>query len=180
MQLTESEVAGAAISSLAENLTDSIIAPLLYAALFGLPGIVLYRFVNTADAVLGYRTATLEHFGKVAARADDALNLVPARLAALLLLAVLTLRGRSIAPLWRGLMRDRELTPSPNGGWTMALTAHALGVKLEKRGVYSLNAVGRGATSAEIGRAQHLLGWTTALGLALYGLVCLLIWSVRG
>ena len=81
--LSEHEVAGAAVSSLAENLTDSVVAPLFYFALFGLPGAAVYRFVNTADAVLGYRTAELEYFGKFAAHADDVLNYVPARLAAL-------------------------------------------------------------------------------------------------
>lgn len=179
-QLKESEVAGAAVSSLAENLTDSIIAPLLYASLFGFPGIVLYRFINTADALLGYRTEALKHFGKLAARTDDLLNYVPARLTALLLLAVLGLQGKAVAPLWRGLRRDHSLTPSPNGGWTMATVAHGLEIQLEKRGVYTLNPEGREAEAEDILATQHLLSQVAALGLALYSLVILLVGIIRG
>lgn len=165
--LTPSEVAGAAVASLAENLTDSITAPLLYAAAFGLPGAAVYRFVNTADAVLGYRTPALEHFGRAAARADDLLSFVPARLSGGLLLLALTLAGGDARAAWRGLKRDARRTPSPNGGVTMALAAAGLGVRLEKRGVYVLNAAGRAPTAADIGRAQQLVG--AALGLGMLG-----------
>ena len=165
--LSEAEVAGAAVASLAENLTDSIVAPLFYAALFGLPGAAVYRFVNTADAVLGYRTLELEYFGKFAARLDDALNFVPARLAAGLLVLALKLSGVPARPKWRQMLRERTRTPSPNGGLTMALTAAGLGVKLTKRGVYVLNATGRAATGTDISRAQRLLKLTTVLGLGL-------------
>jgi len=172
--LSEREIAGAATASLAENLTDSIVAPLLYAALFGLPGAAVYRFINTADAVLGYRTPELENFGYAAARADDLLNLVPARLAALLLLAAAALSGAHVRSASRGCWRDRRRTPSPNGGWTMALMAHALGVRLEKRGVYSLNPEGRSPVAADVAAAGRLVRLTTALGLGLYALVTLL------
>ena len=130
--LPRSEIAGATVESLAENLSDSVVAPLFYFVLFGLPGAAFYRFVNTADAVLGYRTADLEYFGRPAARLDDALNLIPARLAAVLLFAVLGLSHHH--PL-RGLSAALSATlPSPNAGWTMALVAGGLGVKLDKRG----------------------------------------------
>ena len=76
---------GAAIESLAENLSDSVVAPLLWYVVAGLPGAALYRFANTADACWGYRSPRWRYAGTVAARADDALNLVPARLTALLL-----------------------------------------------------------------------------------------------
>ncbi len=165
--LSEAEVAGAAVASLAENLTDSVVAPLFYAALLGLPGAAVYRFVNTADAVLGYRTLELEHFGKFAARADDALNFVPARLTALLLAAALGLSGAPVRPSWRQMLRYRTRTPSPNGGLTMALTAAGLGVRLEKRGVYVLNEAGLEPTSRDVGRARRLVQLTTALGLGL-------------
>lgn len=165
--LSEAEVAGAAVASLAENLTDSIVAPLFYAALFGLPGAAVYRFVNTADAVLGYRTLELEYFGKFAARLDDALNFVPARLAAGLLVLALKLSGVPARPKWRQMLRERTRTPSPNGGLTMVLTAAGLGVRLTKRGVYVLNATGRAATGTDVSRAQRLLKLTTVLGLGL-------------
>lgn len=175
-ELSESEVAGAAVASLAENLTDSAVAPLLYAALFGLPGAAVYRFVNTADALLGYRTPELESFGKAAARADDLLNLVPARLAAGLLALAFALSGGDARAAWRGMRRDRGRTPSPNGSWTMALIAAGLGVRLEKRGVYVLNAAGRAAAVADITRTQRLLQRALVLGLG----VGLLASCVRG
>ena len=169
--LSEAEVAGAAVASLSENLTDSIVAPLFYFALLGLPGAAVYRFVNTADAVLGYRTPELEYFGRFAARADDALNFVPARLTALLLAAALGLSGALVRPGWRQMLRDRTCTPSPNGGLTMALTAAGLGVRLTKRGVYTLNETGRAATATDVGRTGRLVNLTTALGLGVYLLI---------
>ena len=169
--LSKGEVAGAAISSLAENLTDSVVAPLFYFALFGLPGAAVYRLINTADAVLGYRTPELEHFGKVAARSDDVLNFVPARLAALLLLGALKISGLPARKSWGVMLRDRKRTPSPNGGLTMALVAAGLGINLTKRGVYALNDAGRTPTAADIDRAGRLIKWTVALGFGLYALV---------
>lgn len=166
--LSEHEVAGAAVSSLAENLTDSVVAPLFYFALFGLPGAAVYRFVNTADAVLGYRTPDLEHFGKFAARTDDGLNYIPARLAAVLLTSVFALSGNNARTALQGMFRDQHLTPSPNGGVTMALAAAGLGVRLEKRSVYVLNAPGRAPTASDLGEMRRLLRRTVALGLGVY------------
>ena len=166
--LADHEVAGAAVSSLAENLTDSVVAPLFYFALFGLPGAAVYRFVNTADAVLGYRTAELESFGKFAARTDDVLNYVPARLTAVLLAFALALSGSDARVALQGMFRDQHLTPSPNGGVTMALTAAGLGVRLGKRGVYVLNASGRAPTASDLGETRRLLRRTVALGLGVY------------
>ena len=171
--LSESEVAGAAVASLAENLTDSVVAPLCYFAVFGLPGAAVYRFINTADAVLGYRTPELEHFGKFAARTDDVLNFVPARLAANLLFLALFTSGAPARLSWRQMLAERTRTPSPNGGWTMALAAAGLGVKLTKRGVYALNETGRDATPADIGYTRQLVARTLALGAGLYALVLL-------
>ncbi len=168
--LSEGEVAGAAVSSLAENLTDSIVAPLFYFALFGLPGAAVYRFVNTADAVLGYRTPELEYFGKFAARTDDVLNFVPARLAAALLYPALLLTGAPARRSWALMLRDCNRTPSPNGGVTMALTAKGLGVRLEKRGVYTLNETGRTPAAADIDRTKHVIKLTVLFGFGLYAL----------
>ena len=139
--LTESQVRESAIETLAENLNDSVVAPIFWFVLLGLPGAAVYRFANTADAMWGYRgTYRGQHWewaGKWAARADDALSWLPARLTALLLVAV---TGHS----WLGrLRREAGKTPSPNSGWPMAAMAMALGVTLGKPGVYSLNANGR-------------------------------------
>jgi adenosylcobinamide-phosphate synthase len=146
-------VAAAAIESVAENLTDSFVAPLLFYLVFGLPGALAYRALNTADSMLGYRDGALEYFGKVAARLDDVANLVPARLAALVLVVV---SGRRAPAAWSTMLSDRRHTPSPNAGWTMAAMAGALGVTLAKPGVYSL---GRGdePVAGDIDRALRLL-----------------------
>lgn len=161
--LSPSDVAGATIESLAENLTDSVVAPLLFFALFGLPGAALYRFVNTADAVLGYRTPEFEWFGKPAARLDDLLNFFPARLAALLLclgLAVLRFDARAA---WRTVRRDAALTPSPNAGWTMAAVAGGLNVRLDKHEVYALNTAGRVPAPDDIRTSWRLIQVTSGL-----------------
>ena len=139
--LSEAEVRESAIESLAENLNDSVVAPILYFVLFGLPGAALYRFANTADAMWGYRGlrngVNWEWSGKWAARADDALSWLPARITALLL----KLFSQSVD--FKTLSVEARKTPSPNSGWPMAAMALALGVRLQKPGVYVLNAAGR-------------------------------------
>jgi adenosylcobinamide-phosphate synthase len=150
--LSESEVRESAIESLAENLNDSVVAPVFWFALFGLPGAVIYRFANTADAMWGYRGVHRgqhwEWAGKWAARADDVLSWLPARLTAGLL--ALVARGVPVGALrW-----EAAKTPSPNSGWPMAAMALALGVSLRKPGVYTLNAAGRPAEAADTASAQ--------------------------
>ncbi len=156
-ELTASEVAGATIESLAENLSDSVVAPLLCFRVGGLPLAALYRYANTADAMWGYRTPELEYAGKVAAHADDALNLAPARLTALCTLLASGGRGLGV---WT---RDRRNTASPNAGHPMSAFAGALGVRLDKRGMYVLNAAGRRPEAADLPRALHLARRTFAL-----------------
>ncbi|KQO18989.1 adenosylcobinamide-phosphate synthase CbiB [Acidovorax sp. Leaf78] len=135
--LTADEVRESAIESLAENLNDSVVAPLFWFALLGLPGAALYRMANTADAMWGYPGMRGGRYwqwaGKWAARADDGLSWVPARIAALLL--ALAAGG---LPL-RTLVRQARKTPSPNSGWPMAAMALSLNVRLAKPGVYALN-----------------------------------------
>ena len=154
------QVREAAISTLAENLNDSVVAPLLWFALFGLPGAALYRFANTADAMWGYRDRW-EWAGKWAARADDVLSWLPARLTAALLFAV-TWRK----PQWTAFKADARCTPSPNGGWPMGAMAQLLGVALSKRGVYALNASGMAAEPDDTKRALAWAGrgvWAGAM-----------------
>lgn len=137
--LDEHEIAGAAIESVAENFSDSVVAPLLAHRVGGLAGAYAYRFVNTADAMLGYRTTELEWFGKAAARTDDALNFVPARLAALLICLCAVSGNGSVRDAMRCTMRDARRTASPNAGWPMSAMAGALDVTLTKRECYALN-----------------------------------------
>ena len=151
-RLNNSEVRESAIESLAENLNDSVVAPVFWFVLFGLPGAAIYRFANTADAMWGYRGVRRgqhwEWAGKWAARADDVLSWVPARLTALLL--ALVVRGLP----YRAMRREAAKTPSPNSGWPMAAMALALGISLRKPGVYTLNAAGRLARPNDTVSAQ--------------------------
>jgi len=150
--LSESQVRESAIETLAENLNDSVVAPIFWFVLLGLPGAAIYRFANTADAMWGYRgTYRGQHWewaGKWAARADDALSWLPARLTAGLLMLVI----RQLRFGW--LRREAARTPSPNSGWPMAAMALALGVSLGKPGVYTLNAAGRAPQAGDVPLAQ--------------------------
>lgn len=155
--LDEAGVSAAAIESVAENTSDSVVAPWLFYLAGGLPAALAYRFVNTADAMLGYRDAEREWLGKVPARLDDLLNLAPSRLtAAFLLLAAPLAGGRWLRGLrvWRA---DARKTASPNAGHPMAAAAGVLGVELEKVGCYRLGAGARLPEPADIGRAVRLL-----------------------
>jgi adenosylcobinamide-phosphate synthase len=154
-------VASAVVESLAENLTDAFVAPLLFFLVFGLPGALAYRALNTADAMLGYHDGALEHFGKVAARLDDLANLVPAPLSALALVIV---AGSAAPAAWSAMIRDHQRTASPNAGWTMAAAAGALGVTLEKPGAYRLGD-GRVPRDADVARAIRLVARAAGLSL---------------
>lgn len=134
--LTDDEVLSAAYESMTENLTDSIIAPLLFFAIFGLGGAACYRAVNTMDAMLGYRDERAR-LGWFPARADDVLSYLPARCAGLCLLIWFAGQGRARAAL-RIFRRDRKNRPGFNGGVTMSLVAGGVGVRLEKKGVYTI------------------------------------------
>ncbi len=155
-ELDASMVRETAIETLAENLNDSVVAPLFWYAVAGLPGAVVYRFANTADAMWGYRGAW-EWAGKWAARADDALSWLPARItAALLWPAHRPAHWLAHRPAhWRALHTEARRTPSPNGGWPMGAMALRLGVRLRKPGVYALNAAAPSPTPAHAARAVH-------------------------
>ena len=152
--LSAHQVRESAIESLAENLNDSVVAPLFWFVLLGLPGAVLFRFANTADAMWGYPGMRGGRYwqwaGKWAARADDVLSWVPARITALLLAVVA--RGLPFSTL----ARQARKTPSPNSGWPMAAMALALNVRLAKPGVYTLHSKGRRAGPLDTRRAARL------------------------
>jgi len=154
--LSAAEVAAAAIESLAENLSDSLVAPLLALLLGGLPGLAAYRWSNTADAMWGYRTPRYEQLGKAAARTDDLLNLAPARLtAALIALAAQIVNGRG-RQAWLVACRDHGRTASPNAGWPMAAIAGALDTILVKRDHYRLGDGARSPDAAMIAEARRI------------------------
>jgi adenosylcobinamide-phosphate synthase len=158
--LDEPLIAAAVIESLAENLVDSWIAPLLAYVCFGLGGAYFYRAVNTADAMWGYHTPRYEWLGKGCARVDDVMNWIPARLAALLII----LCGRHTRNSLRVFARDRTLTSSPNAGQPMAACAGQLGVRLEKSGHYVLNAGARLPDIRDITAARRLVARAMLVG----------------
>ena len=136
-KLSKPLLVAATIESVAENISDSFVAPLLYFVLFGIPGAVAYRVVNTFDAMIGYR-GEYEYLGKPAARLDDVLNFIPARLAGLIMVIAALFSRNNASSAWRVMLRDHAKTESPNAGWTMSAAAGALGVELEKAGYYKL------------------------------------------
>ncbi len=152
--LSETQVRESSIETLAENLNDSVIAPLFWFALLGLPGAALFRFANTADAMWGYpglyQGRNWAWAGKWAARADDVLAWMPARLTALLLVLA------AGAVQMKRLRTEATRTPSPNSGWPMAAMALALGVRLGKPGGYVLNEGAPAPQGQDTARAIHL------------------------
>ena len=164
-ELDHGHVASATIDSVAENLTDSVVAPVMFFLVGGLAGAAVYRAANTADAMFGYRTGALEYFGKVAARLDDVLNVIPARLAGLAIVAGAMMVGESARGALGGLRRDHGRTASPNAGWTMSAMAGALGVVLEKPGAYRLGA-GDLPGVADVDRSLRIFGAAVVVSFA--------------
>lgn len=156
-QLSEGQVSSAVIESLSENLTDSFVTPLLCFALGGLPLAWAYRFVNTADAMIGYRNENYEYFGKTAAILDDVFNWLPARLAGLTLVVASFLCGADGSNAWRTMLKDHAATSSPNSGWTMAALAGAIGKKMEKPGAYVLSEGSELPNANDIKRANRII-----------------------
>lgn len=170
--LTATEVRESAIETLAENLNDSVVAPVFWFVLLGLPGAAVYRFANTADAMWGYR-GRWEWAGKWAARADDVLSWIPARITALLLVVVAPRIALSSLP------PEARRTPSPNSGWPMAAMALALQVRLGKPGAYVLHAQGRAPAPADTAAAL-IYASKSVMASAFFGGVAMLFISMWG
>jgi adenosylcobinamide-phosphate synthase len=176
-QLDEPGVSRAAIESTAENFSDGIVAPVFWLALFGLPGLIAYKAVNTADSMIGHRSERYESFGWAAARLDDLFNIIPARLSGILILLVAPVAGGSIATSKQIMFRDAANHRSPNAGWPESAMAGALGVALSGPRRYAegeanepwLNGEARKEASArDIGQALKLFVAACALQAAIY------------
>jgi adenosylcobinamide-phosphate synthase len=181
--LDESGVTRAAIESCAENFSDGVVAPAFWLALLGLPGLIVYKAINTADSMIGHRTPRHRDFGWAAARLDDVLNIVPARLAGFLVaLAAPVARGSIVASL-RAMWRDARKHRSPNAGWPESAMAGALGIALAGPRRYGeavvddpfLNAEARkDAAPDDIGRALKILIAASVLEFVVYVALLLL------
>lgn len=165
--MDEPAVARAAIESAAENLSDGVVAPAFWFLIAGLPGILIYKVVNTADSMIGHRTPRHEAFGWAAARLDDVLNWIPARLTALMLMAAGWRRGMA-----RIILRDAPRHRSPNAGWPEAAMAVALDIAVSGPRSYHgtlrdepfVHPEGRrDAGPEDIDRAVELLWWVWGL-----------------
>ncbi len=135
--LDQAGVCRAAIEATAENLSDGVVAPAFWYLVAGLPGIVIYKAVNTADSMIGHRTQQYESFGWAAARLDDALNFIAARLSGLLIIAAAFVTRADAHGAWIAMVRDAKLHRSPNAGWPEAAMAGALGLALAGPRVYA-------------------------------------------
>ncbi|HLL68649.1 MAG TPA: cobalamin biosynthesis protein [Micromonosporaceae bacterium] len=179
--LDEKDLARATVESVAENTSDAVVAPLCWGAVGGVPGLVAYRAINTLDAMVGHRSPRYARFGTASARLDDAANLLPARVAAVLTAFVAPVVGgspRRTVEVWR---RDGSRHPSPNAGQCEAAVAGALGVRLGGRNVYGGRAesrpeLGDGPTPSvgDIRRAARLSGAVGAAAVVLTGAAVLL------
>jgi adenosylcobinamide-phosphate synthase len=174
-QLETGHLASATIESLTESLTDSFVSPLFMYLLGGLPLAWAYRFVNTADSILGYRDERREYLGKFAARLDDVLNYIPARIAGLVVVLAASLANGSMRGAWRTMLHQHGRTASPASGWTMSAAAGALGVTLEKIDHYRLEGGDRQPAVVDILSARRLVSAAALL----WALSCtLIIWAL--
>ncbi len=180
-QLDQNAIARAAVESLAENTSDGVTAPLFWGVLFGLPGLVVYKAINTADSMIGYRTKKHQAFGWAAARLDDLVNLIPARLTGLMYV----LLARAPVHALTVMVKDAPRHRSPNAGWPESAVASALGIRLSGPRLYNcvassdpwLNKAGRDPGPQDITAALQLyrrLLWVVSL-LLLSGTVCLFL-----
>ena len=176
--LDEAGIARAAIESLAENASDGIVAPVFWGALFGLPGILGYKAINTLDSMIGHRSERHEAFGWAAARIDDVANFIPARLTGFLFVLLAPRRAEALSCMTRDARRHR----SPNAGWPEAAMAGALGVRLSGPRIYHgsitnepwLNEGARDPAAADIG--EGLAVYRRAM-LLLAGLLAILTFA---
>jgi len=172
--LDEAGVSRAALESLAENFSDGVVAPAFWAVLFGLPGLIAYKAINTADSMIGHRTPRHAAFGWAAARLDDLVNLAPARLAGLLLVvAALVHPDADAGRAWKAMWRDARRHRSPNAGWQEAPLAGALGLALAGPRRYH-GAVVEDAWMGEGGRREATAA-DIRRGLVLYRLAAALV-----
>ncbi len=183
--LDEAGVTRATVETVAENASDGVVAPLLYLALLGPVGGVAYKAVNTMDSMVGYKNNRYLDFGRAAAKLDDVLNFVPARMAGALMCLAAALCGLDAKGAWRVFRHDRLAHTSPNSAHTEAACAGALGVQLAGPNYYGgvlvekpfIGAGGREVETQDIRRANRLLYATSLLAFALLAGFAAILWT---
>ncbi|RNJ76207.1 MAG: cobalamin biosynthesis protein [Nitrosopumilus sp. D6] len=165
--LDEEEILSGVLESISENTTDGITGPMFYYALLGLPGAFAYRTVNTADSMIGYKTAMFQDVGWFAARCDTVLNYVPSRLTGLVMVVSAALLRHDWRCSYRTMLRDCRKTQSPNAGYPMAALAGALQTRLEKTGCYTLDGGAAGPAVLHVRKAISIMRLTSALFLGM-------------
>jgi len=174
--LTRTQATSAVIESLSENYVDTVVSPLFYYLLFsplglGVEAALAFKATNTLDSMLGYKTEKLKNLGFASAKIDDLANWVPARLSLLFIAAARLTRAKETIET---ALRDHAATPSPNSGWPMAAAAGALGIRLEKPGVYIVGEGGADPSTKDLVPALRLVGTAIALTLIASALLLLI------
>jgi len=168
--LNERQIISAAVESIAESTTDGITSPFFFYAIFGVPGALAYRVVNTLDSMVGYKNTEYRNIGWFSAKLDTITNYVPSRLTAYFMVAAAMLLGENWRESWRILQRDKHKTASPNAGFTISAMAGALNIQLEKQGCYTLGDDYGSISHEDIGKALRVMTLTAVL----FGLVVVL------
>jgi len=164
-RLNEAQASSAVIESLAESFVDGILSPLFYFLLFGLPGALAYRMINTLDSMVGYRKEPFKELGYASARLDDIVNWIPARLSVIFIFIASIIFGKPPGAV-RICINDHNKTASPNSGWSMAAVSGALEVRLEKIGYHVLGAEYDEPQPVHIRRAVNLVCFSSFLVIA--------------
>jgi adenosylcobinamide-phosphate synthase len=163
--LNESQSASAVIESLAESFVDSILSPLFYFFIFGLPGAIAYRMINTLDSMVGYKKEPFIEMGYTAAKLDDLVNFIPARLSLIFIFIASIFFGEPI-DAFKTCIHDHGKTASPNSGWSMSAVSGALHVRLEKIGYHVLGSRYDEPQPFQITKAAYIVGFSSFLVIA--------------
>jgi adenosylcobinamide-phosphate synthase len=163
--LNEQQCTSAVVESIAESFVDGFLSPLFYFLIFGLPGALCYRIINTLDSMVGYRKEPFIELGYAAARLDDLANWIPARLSLIFIFVASIPFGKPVDAV-KTCISDHNKTASPNSGWSMAAVSGALGVRLEKIGYHVIGANYDAPQTFQINRAIHIVGLSSILAIA--------------
>lgn len=161
-QLDEYHSASAVIESLAENFVDGILSPIFYFLIFGLPGALAYRAINTLDSMIGYKNESFGEIGYVSAKIDDIANFLPSRLSVIFIFIASLFFGNAFQAL-KTFINDHDKTPSPNSGLSMSMISGALGIRLEKTGCYVIGEEYELPRPYHIQKAGNIIGFASLI-----------------